>query len=181
MSKICDLTFHNAYHYLTQKFSKYHNGTDYGTSRKKISIYPIEDGKVVFVGKDSYGAKIVKVYYPRIDKTFIYGHLDKIDVKKNQQVNKNTILGITGKTGNATGIHLHLSIYDNKTKKYIDPEKYDYQENLNNDIIYTVKKGDNLSKIAKKFNTTWRAIYKKNKDIIGNNPNLIYPGQKLHI
>lgn len=50
-----------------------------------------------------------------------------------------------------------------------------------NKIIYTVKKGDNLSKIAKKYNTTWKKIYEKNKSIIGKNPNIIYPGQVLVI
>ena len=182
MSKISDLTFHNKYHYITQKYSTKHKAVDYGTLRKKLPLYPIENGKVTYVGKDSHGAKIVKVYYPRIDKTFIYGHLDRIDVKKNQEVNQNTILGLTGKTGLATGIHLHLAIYDNKTKKYIDPEKYSKEyESLNNNKYYVVKRGDNLSKIAKKFNTTWQKIYNKNKDVIGNNPNLIYPGQILYI
>ena len=179
MSKISNLTFHNKYHYITQKYSNKHRGTDYGTLRKKLSLYPIEDGKVTYVGKDSHGAKIVKVYYPRINKTFIYGHLDRIDVKKNQLVNSNTILGTTGKTGLATGIHLHLEVYDNKTKKYIDPEKYSKDYDSKN--YYVVKKGDNLTKIAKKYNTTWQDIYNKNKDIIGNNPNLIYPGQILYI
>lgn len=46
---------------------------------------------------------------------------------------------------------------------------------------YTVQTGDNLSKIAAKYNTTWQAIYDKNKDIIGNNPNLIKVGQVLKI
>ena len=179
MSKISDLTFHNKYHYITQKYSNKHKATDYGTLRKKIPLYPIEEGKVTYVGKDSHGAKIVKVYYPRIDKTFIYGHLDKIDVKKNQLVNSNTIIGTTGNTGLSTGIHLHLGIYDNKTKKYIDPEKY--SKEYNSKKYYVVKKGDNLTKIAKKYNTTWQSIYNKNKDIIGNNPNLIYPGQILYI
>ena len=180
MSKISDLTFHNKLHYITQKYSNKHKAVDYGTMRKKLPIYPIEDGKVTYVGKDSHGANIVKVYYPKIDKTFIYGHLDRIDVKKNQKVNKNTILGTTGKTGLATGIHLHLAIYDNK--RYIDPEKYskEYEQN-NNKKYYVVKKGDNLTKIAKKFNTKWQDIYNKNKDIIGNNPNLIHPGQILYI
>ena len=46
---------------------------------------------------------------------------------------------------------------------------------------YIVKKGDTLSSIAKKYNTTWQKIYDKNKNIIGNNPNKIYPGQILTI
>lgn len=45
---------------------------------------------------------------------------------------------------------------------------------------YIVQKGDTLSSIAKKFNTTWQKIYQDNKDII-KNPNLIYPNQKLII
>lgn len=51
----------------------------------------------------------------------------------------------------------------------------------NSKIIYTVKAGDNLSKIAKKYNTTWQKIYEKNKKIIGSNPNIIRIGQKLEI
>jgi len=49
-----------------------------------------------------------------------------------------------------------------------------------NVIKYTVKKGDTSSSIAKKYNTTWQKIYKKNKDII-KDPNKIYPGQVITI
>lgn len=48
-------------------------------------------------------------------------------------------------------------------------------------VTYVVQRGDNLSKIAKKYNTTWQAIYNANKAIIGSNPNKIYSGQKLII
>lgn len=50
-----------------------------------------------------------------------------------------------------------------------------------NVITYTVKSGDTLSSIASKYNTTWQNIYNDNKNVIGNNPNLIYPSQKLII
>lgn len=45
---------------------------------------------------------------------------------------------------------------------------------------YTVKSGDSLWKIAQQKlgdGTRWREIYELNKDTIGSNPNLIYPGQ----
>lgn len=45
-------------------------------------------------------------------------------------------------------------------------------------IVYTVKKGDTLSGIAKKYNTTYQKIAKDNNI---PNPNLIYVGQKLVI
>lgn len=51
----------------------------------------------------------------------------------------------------------------------------------NNKIKYTVKKGDTLSSIAKKYNISWKELYNKNKDVIGDNPNKIYVGQILTI
>ncbi len=45
----------------------------------------------------------------------------------------------------------------------------------------TVKSGDTLSEIAAKHGTTWQKLYKANKGVIGSNPNLIKPGQKLKI
>jgi murein DD-endopeptidase MepM/ murein hydrolase activator NlpD len=46
---------------------------------------------------------------------------------------------------------------------------------------YTVKKGDTLSGIARdqKVQGGWQALYAANKSVVGSNPNLIYPGQKL--
>ena len=44
---------------------------------------------------------------------------------------------------------------------------------------YTVKQGDTLSGIAGKGD--WHQLYNKNKSVIGNNPDLIYPGQKLEL
>ena len=48
---------------------------------------------------------------------------------------------------------------------------------------YTVKKGDSLSKIAKRVYgdaQQWRKIHEANRDII-ENPDLIYPGQVLKL
>jgi nucleoid-associated protein YgaU len=51
---------------------------------------------------------------------------------------------------------------------------------------HTVVSGDSLSGIAKKYygstaRDKWMAIYEENKDIIGDNPNLIHPGQVFKI
>lgn len=48
-----------------------------------------------------------------------------------------------------------------------------------NTIVYTVKRGDTLSEIALKFNTSVSSIVSLNPWI--KNPNLIYPGQQLTI
>ena len=49
---------------------------------------------------------------------------------------------------------------------------------LQKDVIYIVKKGDTLSEIAKRYNTTVQAIAKKNNI---QNVNLIHTGMKLKI
>lgn len=51
---------------------------------------------------------------------------------------------------------------------------------------YTVVAGDSMGAIAAKFygsavEEKWMAIYKANKDLIGDNPRLIHPGQTLKI
>ena len=48
-------------------------------------------------------------------------------------------------------------------------------------ITYTVVSGDTLSGIAAKYGMSWQELYAKNKFVIGNNPNIIYPGQVLTI
>ncbi|MEG0899505.1 MAG: peptidoglycan DD-metalloendopeptidase family protein [Oscillospiraceae bacterium] len=120
-----------------------HSGVDYGTNNKKLAQYAIEDGYVFAAAKsNSDGALYVWVIYPRIKKAFLHYHLDSYCVKSGQAVKKGTLLGYTGKTGKATGIHLHLGVRDlvnltaNQIKSmnwallrkcnYIDAEKLTY-------------------------------------------------------
>jgi nucleoid-associated protein YgaU len=46
---------------------------------------------------------------------------------------------------------------------------------------YTVQSGDTLSKIGQHHGVNWHEIYEANKDVIGDNPDKIRPGQVLHI
>ncbi len=51
-------------------------------------------------------------------------------------------------------------------------------------LEYTVQYGDTLTNIAKKYYgdaNQWRNLYLKNIWVIGLNPNIIQPGQKLEI
>ncbi|NNN34928.1 LysM peptidoglycan-binding domain-containing protein [Streptomyces sp. S3(2020)] len=46
---------------------------------------------------------------------------------------------------------------------------------------YTVRKGDTLSGIAARHGTTWQRIHAANKAVIGDDPDLIVPGQRLEL
>ncbi|MCI7039840.1 MAG: LysM peptidoglycan-binding domain-containing protein [Mollicutes bacterium] len=56
--------------------------------------------------------------------------------------------------------------------------KQEITDNVSHETIYIVKKGDTLSGIAKKYNTTYQKLAKDNNI---ENPNLIYPNQKIII
>ena len=139
MSELSNLIFHNKSNYISSPFgprksintaagktSSFHDGVDYATYNVKLAQYPVTDGVVLSCGTDwAYGgAKYVWVSYPDIGVKMLHYHLDGICVKKGQAVNKNTVLGYTGKTGRATGIHLHLGLKKLSGGGYIDPEKW---------------------------------------------------------
>jgi LysM repeat protein len=44
---------------------------------------------------------------------------------------------------------------------------------------YTVRQGDTLSAVAARHHATWQRIYAANRSVIGDDPNLIVPGQRL--
>ena len=46
---------------------------------------------------------------------------------------------------------------------------------------YTVREGDTLSGIAARHGTTWRQLHEANTSVIGADPNLIVPGQRLEL
>ncbi|ARQ70309.1 transglycosylase family protein [Streptomyces marincola] len=46
---------------------------------------------------------------------------------------------------------------------------------------YTVESGDTLSRIADAHGTTWQQLHADNESVIGDDPNLIFPGQQLSV
>ena len=112
----------------TKKTKDHHNGTDYGTSGKKLPQYALEDGKVLraSTGTNSGWGNLVEVDYPRIGISTFHAHLDTVAVKAGQAVKAGTLLGTTGTTGNSTGIHLHLGLRNSKSEAWLNPHNYDY-------------------------------------------------------
>jgi nucleoid-associated protein YgaU len=90
--------------------------------------------------------------------------------------------------GNAPSEEVKKSLWDLYNK--IDPDYRAGDLVLNLNVFgsrttpaqqeYVVVKGDNLTKIGKKYGVSWKEIYAVNKDII-KDPDLIQPGWKLKI
>lgn len=116
---------------------EFHDGVDYSANGKSIPIYALDDGEVLADGYDNTGAIFCYVRYPKLDDYVgLYYHLSNTIINKGDKVNKNTKLGMTGATGNATGIHLHFGWFkysDYKKgyyqRKYEDFDKYVFPEN----------------------------------------------------
>jgi len=45
--------------------------------------------------------------------------------------------------------------------------------------VYIVQPGDTLSEIGDALGMNWVDLYEANRDVVGDNPNLIHPGQEL--
>lgn len=110
------------------KKNEMHTGTDYGTKGQKWNQYALEDGYILRCGKDNTGAIFAWVRYPRLGFDLLHYHLDTLNVKTKDKVTKDTVVGKTGRTGKATGFHLHLAMSNIGVTKRLDPHAYDYQE-----------------------------------------------------
>ena len=77
-----------------------------------------------------------------------------------------------------TYINTIMSIINSNNLTKYDNVSEETTDNVLQETIYIVKKGDTLSGIAKKYNTTYQKLAKDNNI---ENPNLIYPNQKIII
>lgn len=102
--------------------NNYHKGLDLVGVNKHI--YPINNGTVVYTKMQNtgYGYHVLINHGNGIWS--LYGHMRKIYVKAGQVVNKNTVLGVEGSTGNSTGSHLHLEIRKSEGGGQVNPATF---------------------------------------------------------
>jgi murein DD-endopeptidase MepM/ murein hydrolase activator NlpD len=83
-----------------------HAGVDYGAP-SGTPVRTVADGVVEFAGwKNGYG-NVVGVKHDK-DRSTVYAHLSRIDVRTGQTINQGSRIGAVGSTGWATGPHLHF-------------------------------------------------------------------------
>ncbi|PTT87102.1 peptidase M23, partial [Pelomonas sp. HMWF004] len=83
-----------------------HNGVDYGAPTG-TAVRSVGDGVVEMAGWQNGFGNVVHIRHAG-DRTTVYAHLSKIDVKKGQRIEQGQRVGAVGATGWATGPHLHF-------------------------------------------------------------------------
>ncbi|RMF93476.1 MAG: hypothetical protein D6734_10015 [Candidatus Schekmanbacteria bacterium] len=99
---------------------RFHDGIDIACA-EGTKVYPIMSGKVIFSGEmRGYGNVVIIEHNNGIQS--YYAHNKVNFVKKGDLITTNTPIALSGKTGRATGPHLHFELRaDNKPQ---NPEKY---------------------------------------------------------
>ena len=98
----------------------YHSGIDI-SNNLDTPIQTTANGEVVEAGwMDRYGYG-VRVRHTE-DRETLYGHMNHVLVKVGQKVSRGDILGTMGRSGNATGVHLHYEV--RQGGKPINPQPY---------------------------------------------------------
>lgn len=115
---------------------KFHSGVDLRpASGEGTPLYPIESGVVTKITSESQnpsGGKSITIKHNDNVHTSYYAHMKDINVKPGDTVNKDTVIGTIGTTGNAKGTvaHVHLQISENGSVQ--DPARYIYVPSYTN-------------------------------------------------
>lgn len=98
-----------------------HNGIDYAAPTG-TPIMSVGDGKVLFKKRDAVNGRIIKIRHNGTYST-AYAHMNSFakGIGKGSRVRQGQVIGYVGKTGRATGPHLHFAMYRNG--KYVDPRR----------------------------------------------------------
>ncbi len=94
-----------------------HLGTDYAAP-SGTPVRSVGDGVVDFAGVQGGFGNVVFVRHAN-NRTTVYAHLSRINVRKGQNVSQGQNVGLVGATGWATGPHLHFEFRVNGN--HIDP------------------------------------------------------------
>lgn len=92
-----------------------HNGLD--LQARNEEVYAMMLGEVIKVSSDRRSGNYIVIRHGGY--TISYCHLSKAMVRKGEQVRPGEVVAVSGKTGRATGYHLHITA--KYGKKHIDP------------------------------------------------------------
>jgi murein DD-endopeptidase MepM/ murein hydrolase activator NlpD len=83
-----------------------HHGVDYAAPTGS-AVRTVSDGFVEFAGWQNGYGNVIQIAHAN-DKSTLYAHLSRLEVKTGQRVEQGQRIGLVGATGWATGPHLHF-------------------------------------------------------------------------
>ncbi|HUV35652.1 MAG TPA: M23 family metallopeptidase [Patescibacteria group bacterium] len=102
------------------KTEEFHYGIDIKAGEGE-HVFAAAAGTVVFAGRQrGFGKLIIIDHGGRVST--VYGHLSNCTVREGEPVERGDFIGTVGRTGNATGIHLHFEV--RKAGKALNPLDY---------------------------------------------------------
>jgi LysM repeat protein len=99
-------------------YHNFHGGIDMA-AKVGTPIIASSDGEVVFTGRNGGFGNTVVIQHKNGFKT-TYAHCSRIMVESGDSVRMGRIIGLVGRTGNATGAHLHFEVM--KNGRLMNPE-----------------------------------------------------------
>ena len=87
---------------------KQHKGVDYGAP-SGTAIRAVGDGTVDFAGWQNGYGNVVEIRHSA-QRSTLYAHMSRIDVKRGAHIEQGQRVGAVGSTGWATGPHLHFEV-----------------------------------------------------------------------
>lgn len=161
------------------RWRRWHYGTDLDLATGD-PVYSGFDGivRINSYNRNGYGYYIVIRHKNGLET--LYGHLSKSLVEVGQEVKAGDLIGKGGNTGRSTGSHLHYelryrglafdpgNVYDFDNQKIltqnflITPSLFSHITKARTAAYHTVKRGENLGSIARKYGVSISTITKLN-------------------
>lgn len=96
-----------------------HLGVDFGAPTG-TPVRSVGDGVVTFAGRQNGYGNVIQIQHSG-DRSTVYAHLSRIDVRRGQKIEQGMRIGAVGATGWATGPHLHFEF--KLSGRQVDPMK----------------------------------------------------------
>lgn len=102
------------------RLTERHQGVDL-RSAAGSAVYSVADGEVVEIGRNNVWGIYLKIRH-RAGLVTLYGHLQRLLVKRGDRVDRRHQIALSGSSGRVTGPHLHFAVW--KNGQSVDPAPY---------------------------------------------------------
>lgn len=149
---------------------RYHYGVDIKL-RTGDEVKAAFEGVVRIAHYDGDYGRVVVIRHNNGLET-LYGHLSRLNVKEGEKVEAGDVIGLGGNTGRSTGSHLHFEVrylgepinpnevidwelgYLCSDTLHLDAEHFEYLVEVRKRKYHTIRRGDTLSGIARRYGTS---------------------------